>query len=62
MNKSLMILRQIKEDAETMGPFEFWERLTDKEIEIIGSYPTFQAWLHYAERVISDTGIDITIL
>jgi hypothetical protein len=56
-----MILRQIKRDGETMESYEFWERLTDKEIEIIGSYPTFQAWLHYTEQVRSDTGIDLTI-
>ena len=61
MNKCLMILREIKRDGEMMGPYEFWERMTDKEIEIIGNYPAFQAWLHYTERVRSDTGIDVTI-
>jgi hypothetical protein len=60
MEKCLMILRQIKERGETMGPHEFWDALTDREIEIIGKYPTFQAWLYYAENMNRETGIDIT--
>src|SRR3981189_442663 len=47
--KGIDIIHQIREidKEEGMDRFNFWKRLTDKELEILRAYPAFRAWGFY---------------
>jgi len=62
ISKGLKILHQIRkiDQEEGIDKFNFWSRLTDKELEIIRDYPVFLAWMAYARSFKETTGLDIT--
>lgn len=62
ISKGLKILHQIRQidQEEGIDKFNFWNRLNDKELEIIWNYPVFRAWIAYVRLFKETTGLDIT--
>lgn len=56
-----MILHQIREiDKEPgMDRYNFWRRLTDKELEILYTYPALRAWCDFVIAWEKKVGVNL---